>query len=525
MAKYVFLTGGVVSGLGKGITAASLGVLLKARGYTINLQKIDPYFNVDSSNLSPYQHGEIFVTNDGGESDLVIGHYERMIDETLSAKNDVTSGQIYSSVIAKERNGEYEGRTVQVVPHITNEIKDRIRAIDDGNSDIIIVEIGGTVGDMECNPFLEAVRQFQSEVGKNNIAFIHVTLVPYIEMSGEQKTKPTQRSVKGLQNEGIQPDIIVCRSEYAIDDDSKKKLGLFCNVNSENIVQNLTTDEIYSIPLSLEQEGLARAVLNKLKLENKEPNLDFWTNFLESSRQLAKLPHSPKIGIVGKYVEKHGAYASLTEALFFSSVANKIHPDIVWISSEDITKANTKKYLSDLDGIIIPAGFGERGFEGKILASNYARVNDIPCLMIGLGAQAGAVEFARNICGLKDSDSTEFNEKTKNPVVYNSCKIPTFKKGAHTTILKDNTKIKKIYNAESISERHRHKYDFNPKFIKTLEDHGFIFSGISKEDKHPDIFELKDKKFYIGVIFSPEFKARPNSPHPLINEFIISCKK
>ncbi|MCI8413583.1 MAG: CTP synthase [Clostridia bacterium] len=522
MAKFIFVTGGVVSGLGKGVTAASLARLLKARGYRVTLQKFDPYFNVDTSNLSPYQHGEVYVTEDGGEVDLVVGHYERLLGENLGIKNDVTSGQIYSSVIAKEREGFYNGSTVQVVPHITNEIKERIYSLDTPDSDIVITEIGGTVGDIECHPFLEAIRQFKSEAGKGNVIYIHVTLVPYIEMSGEQKTKPTQHSVKELQNVGIQPDIIVCRSDYPIGVDSKRKLGLFCNVDHDCIIQNLTTDNIFNVPLALEEEGLARVVLRKLRLADSQPDLAQWRAFCEKAQSVHADANELRIGLVGKYVELHDAYVSLTEALDHSGIAIGTHVKIVWISSEKLTPAALSR-LSSLHGMVIPAGFGERGFEGKVNAARYARENGIPALMIGMGAQAGLVGFARSH-GLEKANSTEFDRKTAYPVVYSPYESPRFRCGAYPAVVKAGTKLFAAYKEQNISERHRHKYEINPEFVRTLEKEGLVFSAKSPSGKIYEAFELPDHPFYAGVMFRPEFKSRPDKPHPLITAFVTASK-
>lgn len=520
MAKFVFVTGGVVSGLGKGITAASLGRLLKARGYRVTLQKFDPYFNVDSSNLSPYQHGEIFVTDDGGESDLVIGHYERFIDENLGRKNDITSGQIYSSVISKERQGYYNGGTVQVVPHITNEIKSRIRALDNDEADIVIVEIGGTVGDIETHPYLEAVRQCRAELGKGNVVYIHITYVPYIEVSHEQKTKPTQRSVKELQDVGIQPDVIVCRSDYEIDTSSKNKMSLFCNVEKDCIIQSLTTDNIYSVPLNLESQGLAKVVLRKLKMDDAQPKLEDWKAFYDKITELGTRKDGIRIVIMGKYVEKHDAYISLCEALYHSGVASDTKVTIDWMSSDRIGDKKLTK-LGDYDGVIVPAGFGMRGFEGKIAAVRYARENDIPILMIGLGAQAGLIEYARDICGIGGANSMEMDPKTEFPVVTRSG--DGFRKGAQECILRSGSVVRRIYGADKITERHRHKYEFNKDYVKALEKKGLVFSGESPSGKYPEIFELSDKKFFIGVIFRPEFRSRPFKTHPLLDAFLQAC--
>ena len=524
MAKYVFITGGVVSGLGKGITAGSLGALLKARGYKVTLQKIDPYFNVDSSNLSPYQHGEVFVTKDGAETDLVIGHYERLFGEDLAAHSEVTSGQIYSSVIAKERNGEYDGGTVQVVPHITDEIKSKITALDTGESDIIVTEIGGTVGDIECHPFLEAIRQLRSEVGRANVAYVHVTLLPYIESSGEQKTKPTQHSVKELQNVGIQPDIIVCRSEYPIGDGSKKKLSLFCNVGQDCIIQDLTTEKLYSVPLMLEAEGFAKVVLRRLHLDDKKPDLKKQIEFSENVDELACGGKSVKIAVVGKYVEKHDAYISLSQALFFGGISNNVNVDVEWISSESVNKDNAKKLLGGVKGIVIPSGFGERGFGGKAATAEYARINDVPCLMIGMGAQAGIIEYAKNELKMADAADAEFSS-AGSLVIDKFGSGLSFKKGEHKTFLEKGSVLRKIYGgAEVISKRHRHKYQINKNYKDALSAKELKFSGFS-EHGTPEAFEINGKKFYIGVIFQPEFTARPTRPEPLFNAFVAAAVK
>lgn len=522
MAKFIFVTGGVVSGLGKGITAASLGRLLKARGYRVTLQKFDPYFNVDSSNLSPYQHGEIFVTEDGGESDLVIGHYERFIDENLGRKNDITSGQIYSSVIAKERQGYYNGGTVQVVPHITDEIKSRIRALDNDDTDIVIVEIGGTVGDIETHPYLEAIRQCRSELGKGNVVYVHITLVPYIEVSHEQKTKPTQRSVKELQDVGIQPDVIICRSDYDIDLSSKNKMSLFCNVEKDCIIQSLTTDNIYSIPLTLEEQGLAKVVLRKLKMPDAEPKLDDWRAFYSKFTELTARKDGVRILIMGKYVEKHDAYISLTEALGHSGINADVKVNIDWMSSDRITEKKLAR-LKEYDGIVIPSGFGSRGFEGKVAAIKVARVENIPILMIGLGAQAAIVEFARNVCGLPQAASAEMDPKSECPVI-----VPTgdgYRKGAHECRIRPDTRAAAAYGTDRVVERHRHKYECNPAYIETLQENGLAVSGVAASGKYAEIIELPQHRFFVGVLFRPEFISRPCNPHPLISAFISACRQ
>lgn len=518
MTKFIFVTGGVVSGLGKGVTAASLARLLKSRGYRVTLQKFDPYFNVDTSNLSPYQHGEVYVTEDGGEVDLVMGHYERLLGENLGVKNDVTSGQIYSSVIAKEREGRYHGSTVQVVPHITNEIKERIYALDTPDSDIVIIEIGGVVGDIECLPFLEAIRQCKPERGKGNVAYVHVTLVPYIEMSHEQKTKPTQHSVKELLNVGIQPDVIVCRSDYPIGADSKRKLGLFCNVDHDCIIQNLTCDNIFSVPLSLEAEGFARVLLRKLRLEDRTPDLSSWQKLSDRAARLHTEQKKLRIGIVGKYVYCHDAYVSLTEALDHSGVAINVPIEIVWISSEKVSAATAPR-LSALDGIVLPAGFGERGFEGKVNAARYAREHKIPTLAIGMGAQAGLVEFARSL-GLDKANSTEFDRKTPYPVVYSPYDTPRFRVGAYGTDVLPNTLLCAAYGTDTVSERHRHKYEFNPLYEAQFAESGLLFGGKAHGGEVFDAYELKGHPFYVGVAYQPEFVSRLDRPHPLVTAFV-----
>lgn len=523
MTKYIFITGGVASGLGKGITSAALGKLLQARGYSVSVLKLDPYFNVDTSNLSPYQHGEIFVTNDGHEGDHVLGHYERMLNANLCSRNNVTSGQIYSTVIANERRGAYNGKTVQVVPHITDEIKRRIYSVGrEEKNDIVITEIGGTVGDIESNPFLEAIRQIQSDVGKFNTAYVHVTLLPFIGVSGEQKTKPTQHSVKELQNLGIQPDVIVCRSDFPIESTSKLKIALFCNVDKESIISSLTTNNLEQIPLLLEEEKFADAVLKKLKLENREPDLTDWKELCEKISAIRNSESSIKLGIVGKYVDKSTAYISLKEAILHASTYLGKKVEITMISSETVTK--NLSALKEYECLILPSGFGERGFEGKVEAVRFARENDIPTLMIGLGAQAGLIEVARDLAGLKDANSAEFSD-CETPIVTNlKGGLPSFTVGAHTCRLLKGSRAAEIYGANSIMERHRHKYDFNPAYEKALTEVGLTFSGRG-DDGTAQIFEIKACKFFIGVIFRPEFISRFETPHPLFTELIKAAER
>ena len=512
MPKYVVITGGVVSGVGKGITVASLGRLLKAKGYKVSLQKFDPYINVDSSNLSPFQHGEIYVTDDGAETDLVIGHYERFVGESMSADSIVTSGKVYSSVIDNERAGKYNGRTVQIVPHITDEIKARLLKPD--GDEIVLVDVGGTVGDMECQPFLEAFKQLGVLFGKDNVAYVHVSFVPFIEMSGEQKTKPTQHSVKELQNVGIQPDVIVCRSDYPLEAGSKKKMAAFCNVAYDCIIENITNEHVLDILLKLEQQNFASVVLRRLKLADKKSELDDWKEVCNKAYSGADKKKC-KLVIVGKYVDTPDAYISLFEALKYSAIELGAEFKLDWIASD---KLDDKKLsgLKAYDGIIIPAGFGERGFDGKVKAAKVARENDIPCLMIGLGAQAGLIDFARNVCGLKNAHSQEFEESTKQPVV---CTGSEFKKGAHKTLLEKDTKLASVYKKAVVNFRHRHKFEMNPDYISDYEKKGLVISG-KTEYGQIDAFELPKNKFHIGVSYRPEFAAWVGQPDKLITEFI-----
>ena len=519
MTKYVVITGGVVSGVGKGITAAALGALLRARGYNVTLQKFDPYFNVDSSNLSPYQHGEIFVTEDGAETDLVIGHYERFIDGCLTGKSDITSGRVYSKVIENEREGKYDGSTVQVVPHITDEILNQLLVFDDDT--IVIVDVGGTVGDIECTPFIEAFRQLRVLRGFDNVAYVHVSFVPFIEMSGEQKTKPTQHSVKELQNVGIQPDVIVCRSDYPLESGSKKKMATFCNVRQDCIIENLTVDNILEIPLKLENEGFASVVLRKLRLEDRPANLSKWQEAVAAAHDVGGKP-ALRIAVAGKYVEMHDAYVSLYEALRYSGYAIGANCETVGIGSDTITEKNAEKKLKGFDGIVIPAGFGERGFEGKIACAAYARKHDVPCLMIGLGAHAAVVEFARDVMGIKDADSVEFDKECAQPVVYTG--KTSFKKGSQVTKVKRNTRLYEAYGAEKIKMRHRHRYEINPAYTEDFEKAGMRITGKSAYG-YIDAFEFGDKKFCVGVSFQPEFNAKVGNPDKLITLFLSECLK
>ncbi len=521
MSKYIFVTGGVVSGLGKGITAASMAMLIKARGYTVDMIKFDPYFNVDSLYLSPYQHGEVFVTDDGGEGDLVLGHYERFLDQDLSENSNITSGKIYSSVIKRERDGDYDGESVQVVPHITDEIKRTLYRLNRPETDVVVCEIGGVVGDIENHPYLEAIRQCRGELGKGNAFYIHVTYVPLIEMSGEHKTKPTQNSVKELQNIGIQPDMIVCRSDYALDESSKKKLSLFCNVSREAIIESVTTDNLYQVPLRLQEQKFAEVALKKLKLDEREPDLAAWTNMCELAEKAKTSKKKLRIAIVGKYVEKATAYQSLTDALNTAGLLSGKAIDVSLVSSAEVEKSSA--ILERFDGIVIAPGFGVRGFEGKVVAAGYARQKDVPCLMIGLGAQAGLVEFARNVCTMSGASSQEFDPETPYPVVcYVEPKM--LKKGAFPSMITAGTYLNKIYGDVKTRERHRHRFDFNVKYEQLFLKNGLVFSAHSPTGV-PEAFEIPTNKFFIGTVYNPEYRSRLLSTHPLFSEFLKVAAK
>jgi len=530
MTKYVFITGGVVSSLGKGITAASLGCLLKSRGLKITIQKFDPYINYDPGTMSPYQHGEVFVTDDGAETDLDLGHYERFIDEYLTRDNNVTAGRIYWSVIEAEREGLYQGNTVQVIPHITDAIKDCVTKVDyNRDLDLIITEIGGTVGDIESLPFLEAIRQLRYDLGWENVLFIHVTLVPYLPMSGELKTKPTQHSVKELRGIGIQPDIIVCRTEYPLGEDLRKKIALFCNVKPEEVIENLDTRIIYEVPLLLKMQNLDQMVLKKLDLACPEAALDRWQELVQHAHYFDQ---RIKIALVGKYVALRDAYISINEALFHAGLAHNVGVDTVLIQAEDLEDGKAEELLGDADGILVPGGFGERGIEGKIKAINYARQQKIPFLGLCLGMQCAVIEFARNVVGIKDAHSTEFNPDTTGPVIdflpgqKDNTRIGgTLRLGAYPCSIKENTLAKKAYGEQQVSERHRHRYEFNNDYIASLEKAGMVFSGINKEDNLVEMIELKEHPWFVAVQFHPEFKSRPTRSHPLFKDFIGAAIK
>lgn len=525
MVKYVFVTGGVVSGLGKGITAASLGRLLKARGYRVVIQKFDPYINVDPGTMNPIQHGEVFVTDDGTETDLDLGHYERFIDENLDYNSNITTGKIYWSVLNKERRGDYGGGTVQVIPHITNEIKDRFyKTKNDDENTISIIEVGGTVGDIESQPFLEAIRQFQSEVGRENAILIQVTLIPYLKASGELKTKPAQMSVKALQSMGIWPDILVCRSDYPIDDAMRNKLALFCNVKKEHILQNLDAVSLYEVPLMMEEEHLAQAVCECLKIPCPQPDLADWKQMVADLHDSKKLV---TIAIVGKYTALHDAYLSVVEALKHGGIANRTDVKIRWIDSGELTPENREEYLHDVHGILVPGGFGLRGTEGKILAIEYARTRKIPYLGICLGMQLAIVEFARNVVGLKAAASAELEPDTPDPVIAllpGQDKIEdlggTLRLGAYPCCIKKGTLAENLYRKTDISERHRHRYEVNNEYRSQLEEKGMVLSGLSPDGKIVEMVELKDHPFFIATQAHPEFKSRPNHAHPLFQGLI-----
>ena len=526
MTKYIFVTGGVVSGLGKGITAASLGRLLKMSGLKVAAQKLDPYINVDPGTMSPYQHGEVYVTEDGAETDLDLGHYERFIDEDLNKFSNLTTGKVYWNVLNKERRGEYLGSTVQVIPHITNEIKEFVyRVGKQTDADVVITEIGGTIGDMESQPFIEAVRQISLEVGRENSLFIHVTLVPYLAGSEEHKSKPTQHSVKELQGMGINPDIIILRSDIPITDESIfKKIALFCNVKPDCVIENRTVSCLYEAPLMLEQSNFSGVVRRALGLEVPEPDTTEWETMVA---RIKSCSGTVKIGIVGKYVQLHDAYLSVAEALRHAGYANSVTVDIEWIDSETITPANAGEILGGLDGILVPGGFGYRGIDGMIVAAQYAREHNVPYFGICLGMQIAVIEYARNVAGIADANSGEFDEICKNKVIdfmpgqnNDINKGGTLRLGAYPCKIQPGTTMEKCYGSLSISERHRHRYEFNNNYRTALTDAGLVLSGVAPDDSLVETVELSDRPFYVGVQFHPEFKSRPNKPHPLFKNFV-----
>lgn len=533
--KYIFVTGGVVSSLGKGITAASLGRLLKSRGYRVTIQKFDPYINIDPGTMSPYQHGEVFVTDDGAETDLDLGHYERFIDINLSKNSNTTTGKIYQSVINKERRGDYLGGTVQVIPHITNEIKERVfRVGQQDNADFVITEIGGTVGDIESLPFLEAIRQVKKDVGKNDVLYIHVTLVPYISAAGELKTKPTQHSVKELRSIGISPDILVCRSEKPISKEMREKMAMFCDVDHDAVIQNLTARSIYEVPMLMEEQGLDTIVLRKLAMEDKPKDMQGWHDMV--ARILKKYDKKVTIAVVGKYVALQDAYISITESLRHAAVANEAELDIHWVNAEEIEADDTDmdKVMAGVDGILVPGGFGNRGIEGKIKAIQYAREHKIPFFGICLGMQCAVIEFARHVCGMADANSSEFNPNSTHPVID---LMPeqldvedlggTMRLGLYPCKVYPDTLTSKAYNAELIYERHRHRYEFNNAFREEIVGKGLVLGGTLPNGRLVEIVELPESEhpWFLGAQFHPEFKSRPTNPHPLFREFVGAAVK
>lgn len=523
--KYVFVTGGVVSGLGKGITAASLGRLLKARGYKVTMQKFDPYINIDPGTMNPIQHGEVFVTDDGAETDLDLGHYERFIDESLTKNSNVTTGKIYWSVLHKERRGDFGGGTVQVIPHITNEIKSRFyRNYNENETHIAIIEVGGTVGDIESQPFLEAIRQFQHDVGRENAILIHVSLIPYLKASGEMKTKPTQTSVKQLQGMGIWPDILVCRSEHPLEEGLKEKIALFCNVPVSHVLQNLDVEYLYEAPLAMEEEHLAQVACECLNLPCPEPDLTDWKAMVDALRHPTK---DVTVALVGKYIQLHDAYISVVEALKHGGIAEHATVHIKWIDSEQLNEDNVDEMLGDVSGILVPGGFGGRGIDGKIVAIHYARAHKIPFLGLCLGMQLAIVEYARNVAGLKDAHSIELDPGTSHPVI---ALMPdqediediggTLRLGSYPCVLDKSTKAYELYGTDQIAERHRHRYEVNNDYRKILTDNGLTLSGLSPDGRIVEMIEIKDHPFFIATQAHPELKSRPNRPHPLFKGFV-----
>lgn len=526
--KYIFVTGGVVSGLGKGITAASLGRLLKARGLKVTAQKLDPYLNVDPGTMNPVQHGEVFVTDDGAETDLDLGHYERFIDESLSQNSNLTSGRVFWKVITDERKGVYGGKTVQIIPHVTNEIKRFVDKNQEAEPDVCFVEIGGTIGDIESQPFLEAIRQFSVEYGRENCLFVHVTLVPYLAASDELKSKPTQHSVKEMLSIGIQPDIIVCRTEHPLSDDIRTKISLFCNVDRECVIENNNCDILYAVPMMLKDEGLDEVVIRKLGLKCGQPDLTDWENMLDALRNPVR---TVKIAMVGKYVELHDSYISVNEALKHGGIETHSAVDINWIDSETLEgDVNLDEILGDMDGILVPGGFGSRGIEGKIKACNYARTHNIPYLGICLGMQIAIIEFARNVLGLDGANSAEINPDTAYPVIDI---LPeqkdveemggTMRLGKYPCVLNPESKAFALYNNSMIYERHRHRYEVNNDYRNDLEKGGMIFAGTSPDNHIVEMVEIPSHPWFVAGQFHPEFKSRPNKPHPLFRGFVTAA--
>ncbi len=534
MAKYIFVTGGVVSSLGKGIAASAIGALLEADGLTVTIQKLDPYINVDPGTLSPFQHGEVFVTDDGAETDLDLGHYERFTSTRMSQRNNFTTGRIYYNVLLKERRGDYLGDTVQVVPHITDAIKDAIKRVDD-NFDVVIVEIGGTIGDIESLPFIEAIRQFRYDVDKNDVIYVHLTLVPFISTAGELKSKPTQHSVRELRAIGIQPDILLCRTDRPLSQGVKKKIALHCNLDIDAVIAAVDVDSIYEVPIALQEEGIDRLVLEKLGIQKKLPDLSKWAGVVS---RIKNPEDSVTIAIVGKYIGLKDSYKSLMEALIHGGAANSVRVKLKWVDSEDVEQSGPERYFDDVDGVLVPGGFGERGVEGKIEAVRYARVKKIPFLGICLGMQCAVIEYARNVCKLPGADSSEFNKDTPNPVIYlieewydfrnqtvqrrdlKSDKGGTMRLGAYPCVLEENSHALTAYGVKDIEERHRHRYEFNNAYREVLDKAGLKISGMSPDSQLVEIVEVGDHPWFLGCQFHPEFKSRPLDPHPLFKAFV-----
>jgi CTP synthase len=537
--KFIFVTGGVLSSLGKGLASAAIGALLESRGLTVTIQKLDPYINVDPGTMNPFQHGEVFVTDDGTETDLDLGHYERFTHARLGKNNNFTTGKIYYSVITKERRGEYLGGTVQVIPHITDEIKTCIKLAAD-NVDVVIVEIGGTIGDIESLPFLEAIRQFRADVGKESSLYIHLTLVPYIGTAGEVKTKPTQHSVKELRSIGIQPDILLCRTDRFLSKDIKAKIALFCNVSVDEVITAKDVDHIYEVPLIFHQEGLDDKIVQLLNIWTRAPQLDNWEELI---RKIKAPKHSVEIAVVGKYVDLTESYKSLNEALCHGGIANDSKVNLNFVDSEKLDSGTCNQMLVDADGILVPGGFGERGIEGKICAANFARVNKVPYFGICLGMQIAVVEFARHVAGLENANSSEFDQNTPYPVIYlmrewfdersqtvqkrddGSDKGASMRLGAYSCHIENNSMAAKAYQKEEISERHRHRYEFNNAFLDQLKEKGLVISGTSPNGELVEIVEIGDHPWFLGCQFHPEFKSRPMEPHPLFRDFIEASLK
>ena len=538
-AKFIFVTGGVLSSLGKGLASASIGALLESRGLTVTIQKLDPYINVDPGTMNPFQHGEVFVTDDGTETDLDLGHYERFTHAKMGKNNNFTTGKIYHSVITKERKGDYLGGTVQVIPHITDEIKTSIKLAAD-NVDVVIVEIGGTIGDIESLPFLEAIRQFRADVGKENSLYIHLTLVPYIGTAGEVKTKPTQHSVKELRGIGIQPDILLCRTDRFLSREIKAKIALFCNVGVEEVITAKDVDHIYEVPLIFHQEGLDDKIVELLNIWTRSPQLDNWEELI---RKIKAPKHSVTIAVVGKYVDLTESYKSLNEALYHGGVANNCKVNLNFVDSEKLDTGTCNQLLADADGILVPGGFGERGIEGKICAANFARINTMPYFGICLGMQIAVIEFARHVAGLENANSSEFDQNTPHPVIYLmrewfderrqtvqrrddlSDKGASMRLGAYSCRIENNSKAFQAYQKEEISERHRHRYEFNNEFMDRLKEKGMVISGTSPNGELVEIIEIGDHPWFLGCQFHPEFKSRPMEPHPLFRDFIAASLK